>query len=283
VGSADPVRGQEADAGDLLGRQIRIVAQDPDRVRAVLTSQPLGQSRSEPQTLQVRERFGLRGAAAHGLGDRRRLLRPDAADLAQPARLRGDHLERTVAELLHEPLGEGGPDAVDQTRTEVALDALARARCHRREGLDLEALAVLRVLLEAAAHLQRLAGRHRAEVADQHDAALVPLRGGVEHAEAAVLALEDDLVHGHRQRFLAAHAPSCVSRSYTRAPGANAESRFVPARERQIDLSRGALLTHRACSSRSHRGRIHRPRRCACLPSYARGTRPDAAGSPARR
>src|SRR5262249_22174956 len=157
----------EAHAVDLLGDQIGIVAQHAHGVGAVALADALRERRAEPEPLQIRQLLRLVGATAHRLRDRVHAPRADPADLAQARRLRGDHLERLVAEALHDARGQRRPDSGHQARAEVALDARARARRDRREALDLEALAVLRVLLEAPAHRERLADHHTAQIADR--------------------------------------------------------------------------------------------------------------------
>ena len=69
----------------------------------------------------------------------------DAAHLGEPGRLCGDHLERALAETLHQTLGERRTDARDEPRAQVAGDTGRGLGRHGREALDHEALAVARV------------------------------------------------------------------------------------------------------------------------------------------
>ena len=75
--------------------------------------------------------------------------------------------ERLLAEVVHDPLGGLRPDALDDAGAEIALEADGGDGGVRREGLDAQVAAVLRVRAPLARHLDQLADVDAGQGADE--------------------------------------------------------------------------------------------------------------------
>ena len=87
-----------------------------------------------PRLCRYAHQLGLVAPLAHGGCDGLGATAADAGHLAQLARLRGDHVERVLSELLDQLLGDAFADARYQPRAQVARDALARGGQYGREA-----------------------------------------------------------------------------------------------------------------------------------------------------
>jgi hypothetical protein len=141
----DRVGGLEADAPDVGGQPVRLAADHVDRLVPVGLVDPHRQRRGDTNALQEDHHLLDRLLLLPRTGDHPGALGPKTGDLDQAARLLLDHLQGGLAEVIDDPLGHLGADALDQSRAEVAADALDGGGQHRLVGLDLELAAVLRV------------------------------------------------------------------------------------------------------------------------------------------
>ncbi|OPZ22647.1 MAG: hypothetical protein BWZ10_00342 [candidate division BRC1 bacterium ADurb.BinA364] len=77
-----------------------------------------------------------------------------------------DHLKRIAAEFVGDALGVGLADALDQARSQIALDRFRGRGQHGHKGLHLELAAELALVLPAPDDLQRFADVRAEQVAD---------------------------------------------------------------------------------------------------------------------
>ena len=100
-------------------------------------------------------------------------LLADARDLAEPVRRLLDDGQRLLAELLHDALGQSGPDAVDDAGGQEALDALGARRRLDAEARDLELLPEALMCRPVATQAQLLADEGGLDIGDCRDAAVL--------------------------------------------------------------------------------------------------------------
>ena len=134
-------------------------------------------------------------------GDALCAQRTDTLHLAQTSRRPLDDVEDGVAERRHQTLGVGGADALDQARSEIALDPGRRARRRHLEVERAELRAVLARRLPAAARLHVLAGGDRRSDADHGYRLAAAAQLDPQHGEPAFGVVEDDLLDLTGQRL----------------------------------------------------------------------------------
>ena len=134
-------------------------------------------------------------------GDALRAQRTDALHFAQTSRRPLDDVEDGVAERGDQSLGVGGADALDQARSEIALDPGRGARRRDLEVESTELRAVLARRLPAAARLHVLASGDRRRQADHGRRLASTAQPDAQDGEAALGVVEDDLLDLTGQRL----------------------------------------------------------------------------------
>ncbi|MNS81482.1 hypothetical protein D3C72_1151960 [compost metagenome] len=168
------VGGLEADAPDVLGQAVGVVADHLDGVVAVGLEDLDREGRRDAVGLQEEHHFLDALLILPGLGDHPDALGPDTGHLGQPLGVGLDHLKDGHAEVGHHALGRDGPDALDQPGAQVLLNAGQRGGLLDVVAHGLELWPVLGVVRPATPHAQALARRDRAEVPDDgHQVTLV--------------------------------------------------------------------------------------------------------------
>ncbi len=174
----DRVRGLEADAPDVRRQLVRTVLDHRDRRVTVLLVDPHRDRRGDADPLEEQHHLLDRLLLGPRGGDLRGAFRAEAGDLDQPARRLLDDLQRLQAEVVHDPLGEDRPDALDQAGSQVSADALHGRRQHRGVRDDLELPAVLRMRAPPAGQPQALPGLRAEQRADHGEQVVAAPRGG---------------------------------------------------------------------------------------------------------
>ena len=118
----DLVAGPEAEALDVLREAVRVVADDVIHLVAVAIIDLAGEVDGDAVLLEEHDGVLHVALRVHGGGDVHRLPRGDALDLGEALRLLLDDAHGVITELLHDPGGHRGTDALDGAGAEVALD-----------------------------------------------------------------------------------------------------------------------------------------------------------------
>ena len=192
------IRGPEADAAYIVGEAIGIFLHQGNGVGAIGLVDAHRPRRADAMALQEHHDFADRLLIGPAGGD---AVEPDlanAAHLKQPMRRRFDDVEHCLAERRYEPLGEMRPNAFDQPRSQIALDALARGRrCHLQE-LGAELRPVLAMLLPMAARLDVLAGMDLGRTTKHSDEIALAAHLDAQHAKAGLATMEGDALNEPR-------------------------------------------------------------------------------------
>ena len=153
----DLVGGQEADAPDVAGQTVGVLGDFGDGVVAVLLVDLDRQPGGNLVALQEEHHFLDGLLLLPRFGDQPRALGPHVRNLAQPFRLAIQHVERRQPEVIDDPLGDLGPDALDQPAAQIAAHPFDRGGDALPNGFRLELLPVARVVDPLAVKLDRLA------------------------------------------------------------------------------------------------------------------------------
>jgi hypothetical protein len=191
-GAADAIRGEEPDAGDLLGEAVGVLPQDLGGVPAEALPHLAGQGGAHAQGLHEGLGLDLGQARAEGLLDALGASFTDARHLLQALGVVGDHVQGGGAKAVHDAPGERRADVRDEARPEEPADPVGRGGELRHHGLGPELLPMGAVLLPGARDphgLPRVHGPQRA-----HHRELLAVHGEeAHHGEALVI-----VAVGHR-------------------------------------------------------------------------------------
>ena len=190
----DDVGGVKADAVDVHGQAVGILAHHRQGLLPVVAVDAHGIGGADPVRLQEHDQVADALMVGPARLDALQRLAAHAADPQQPVRLLVQHAKGVLAEGIHDACGHGFAHALDEAGTEIMADAL--------HGCGQQVLVVFhgklppeaRVVHPAAHQLQRCPRLRRNHVPHHADHVALGQRAQAQHGVAVFLVVEDDAV-----------------------------------------------------------------------------------------
>ena len=151
----DGVGNAKTDPGNVLGHAVGVVAQDVDDVAAILAQQTAGVSGVHAGFLQKAHQLPGGVMGLPGPGDAPGRLFADAGHLGEPIGIGLDHRQGVGLEMTDDPVDQPGTHALDETRFQVAANAVHRGRQKHGKDRERELLAIAGMGLPASPDLYR--------------------------------------------------------------------------------------------------------------------------------
>src|SRR5438552_14442334 len=144
------VGGHKTNAADLARQPIRILLDQPDRIRAEMFLYPRSSRHADAAVGEEQHQLAQAALLAPALGDHLLAQRSDSRELAQPLGLLIENIEDLLAELdVHQSRG-GGADAANGAGAEKPFDLHATSSGLWSDRLGNELAAVRPVVAPAA-------------------------------------------------------------------------------------------------------------------------------------
>jgi hypothetical protein len=199
--AGDLVGGEKADAVDVAGQAVGVVAHDVDAGIAVGLEDAHGVGGADVVALQEEHDLLDGLLLLPGPLDDGGAVHAHAQDLAQAPRLLLDDAQGVQLEAAHDAPGGHRADALDQARAKVFFDAGGGGGQDGGVALDLELAAVAGVAGPAAMEAQVFAGADVQEVADHGHGIGAALGRELGHGVAILLVIVGDPFDGADQGF----------------------------------------------------------------------------------
>ena len=165
----DLVGALERDAGNVLRQPVGVFAENGHGLVAVMFVDADGLADADAMALQ-KQHDRLNGPLFLPCRTQlRRAFPANARNRLQPFGLFADNAQGVDAERFDQPLREFGPDAGNQSRPEVLLDAADRVGQNGLVALHTQLPAEFRIIHPPAPEADGLTRRHRREVPDEGD------------------------------------------------------------------------------------------------------------------
>ena len=185
------IGGMKPDAVDVARQTVRILAHHLNCPILVSLENLGGESGRDAVSLQEHHHILDAALFDPGVANRRPAHRADALDLAEALGRILDHVESFEAKMGHQARRHRPPDAPDQARAEVALDADQRRRLLGQKRLDRELSPVTRIVHPPPPQAQAFARLHAREQPHHRHEFVFSVDQQTPDRPARVLAAED--------------------------------------------------------------------------------------------
>ena len=190
--ACDLIRRGEADALNIRGQAIGILAHALDRLLAIGLVNAHRAARADAVRMQEHHDVPHNLLLLPGVLDQSPPLLADARDLLQLRRLRLDDFKNLLAKFCDQLFRIARADALDHAAAQILLDARLRRRRDAAQSIRVKLPSVLAILNPLALGRQPLAGGHRRETPNHSDQIPMSLDRYAQHRETGFF-----IVKGH--------------------------------------------------------------------------------------